>query len=412
MTVNNGLLKNTVFLYILTFSNYLFLFMTVPYQTRIFGPEIFGILGFATAFSLYFSLIIDFGFILSATKQVSQNANDKNKLSQILTSVSLIKLALFILMMAIFTIAAIHIEVIKSNFAIMVLYLILAGLNGLIPDYIYRGLEKMKMITIRTVIVRFLFTVLIFVFLKDSSQIYLVPIFQICGAIVALIFVWYDLVNNYNIRFAKTSYNFIRVLLFDSMPYFLSRIASSIYSVSNTVILGFIYPAGVVVGLYSSADKIKSIAGQACSPIADSLYPYLLRTKDYSKMFKIVTYLETLALIGCIILWLYSDDISVFVFGDEFIGSGQILRYMVPIIAITLPSYIFGFPALSPLGVARWANYSVEIAMINQIIGLIILFLTNSVTVYSLLILTFISELICLSIRVVIFKIHYKRQQT
>ena len=43
------LLKNTVMLYILTFSTYLMSFIVVPYETRILGTEGYGLLGVAAA---------------------------------------------------------------------------------------------------------------------------------------------------------------------------------------------------------------------------------------------------------------------------------------------------------------------------------------------------------------------------
>ena len=67
------LFTNTVFLYLLTFSNYLMSFITVPYQTRVLGPDIYGVLGLTASLMIYFQLVIDFGFLLSATADVSKN---------------------------------------------------------------------------------------------------------------------------------------------------------------------------------------------------------------------------------------------------------------------------------------------------------------------------------------------------
>ena len=43
------LATNTIMLYVLTLSNYVFSLLTVPYQTRVLGPELYGIIGFAIA---------------------------------------------------------------------------------------------------------------------------------------------------------------------------------------------------------------------------------------------------------------------------------------------------------------------------------------------------------------------------
>ena len=72
----NRFYSNTIMLYCLQFSNYLFNFITVPYQTRILGPGFFGKLGMATALTTYFQLLLDYGFILSATEDVASNQDD------------------------------------------------------------------------------------------------------------------------------------------------------------------------------------------------------------------------------------------------------------------------------------------------------------------------------------------------
>ena len=88
------LLKNTIMLYILQFSTYLLSFIVVPYETRVLGPEFYGKLGVAMSIMVYFQLIIDFGFIWSATEDVSRNRDDKDYLRRIFSAVTLSKLVL------------------------------------------------------------------------------------------------------------------------------------------------------------------------------------------------------------------------------------------------------------------------------------------------------------------------------
>ncbi len=407
--MDKSLLKNTLYLYILTFSNYFFGFITLPYQTRVLGPEIYGILGFAVAFQAYFNLILDFGFLLSGTRIVSENAKSKTELSKILSGVTISKIILFIIILIVFLAISVNIQYLWDNIIILILYLILAGINSLLPDYLYRGLEQMGSITIRTLITKICFTSLIFIFLRRPEQYYLVPLFQIIGTLVALVWVYVDLRYKFNLRFHKVNIEYIKRLYKDSAPYFLSRIASSVYNVTNTVILGFVYPTGNVLGYYSSVDKIRGLAAQGCSPIADSLYPYMLRSKDYKSLFRITLVMELLIIMVSIFMWIYAEQICGIVFGLEFAAAAPILRYIIPLIVIVLPTYIFGFPALSPIGAAKWANISVEVAMINQVMGVSILFLINKVNVYSICIVTIISEAICLSIRLAVFaKRYYK----
>lgn len=399
----SSLKKNTIYLYLLTGSNYLFSLATIPFLTRVLGPETFGDLGFAMAIGVYFNLIFDLGFILSGTKQVADNTNDKYELSKILTSITTIKLIiLFFCSFAILIISS-YVTELQNNIKLILLFMVVSFMNSLLPDYMYRGLEDMKILTIRGVITRGIFTFLVFCFLRRPSQVIMVPIFHIIGGIVVLIIVYWDLVKRLNIKFCKIDLTHLKVTFKRSIPFFLSRIASSIYNVTNTVILGLLYPGNAVVGYYSSAEKFKSITAQGCSPIADSFYPYMIRTKDFIKLIKTTIILEIPIIIGCVLLFIWAKPICILVFGEVYSDSYLLLRWIIPMMALTLPTYMFGFPALTPLNKANWANISVEIATINQIIGLVILFSINSISAISLCILTLISESLVFIIRVIGF---------
>lgn len=398
--INNMLFKNTIFLYILTFSNYLFGLITLPYETRVLGPEAFGILGFAAAFYAYFYVILDFGFILFGTKLVAESSRDKQKLSRIVQSITYAKLALLFLSLILLVIIGICVTSLRAHYVALLLYLLYAGLTCLIPDYLYRGLENMKMITIRTVFVRFVFTCLIFIFLKRPDQYYFVPLFNIIGTSVALGWMIYDMHHNIGLRVQKVTFEDVSNVLKQAFPFFISRVAATLYSASNTIILGFVYPVGAMLGFYTSADKVRSLASQAASPIADSFYPYMLRTGDFRKMIRVTVLLESLILIACVVLWKYSEEFCVIVFGEQYRETATILRHMIPLIAIILPSYMFGFPALTPIGKVKWANISVEIALIHQAVGIIVLLVCGKITAISLINLTLVSEFISLIVRV------------
>lgn len=395
--------KNTVFLYILTFSNYLFALITLPYETRVLGPEYFGVLGFAAAFYTYFFVVLDFGFILSGTKRVSENVGDVKELGRILTGVTVSKFILFVILFLLLYLSSMFVGKIFQCRNVLFLYLILAFLTTLIPDYLYRGLENMKMVTYRTVLVKFVFTCLIFVFLKHPHQYYLVPLFNIVGTVLALVWVVFDIYKNLNVKFEAVPFKYLRSLLKDTLGYFLSRIASTIYGATNTIIIGFLYPTGNVLGYFTSSDKVRTLASQASSPLADSFYPYMLRTRNYKRLIQVVVIAECLVLTGCSILWCYAEEFCAIVFGHEYVGAAYLLRYMIPLICVVLPNYMLGFPALSPMGLSKWANYSVEISMVSQIIGLALLFVLHKLTAHSVIMVTLFSELLCLTIRTIAF---------
>ena len=396
----NKLLENTIMLYILTFSSYFFNFITIPYQTRILGPELFGKIGLALAIATYFKLLFDFGFILSGTEEVSKNRNNTNKLSTIVSSITTLKIIFIILGIILLYILLNSINTLKDYKLLYFLYFIYVAIESFQPDYLYRGIENMKIITIRNVIIKGIFTILIFVFLKEKSQYLLIPIFMILGSFFSVIAMYINLYKKYNIRIKKVSQEEVLNEYNNSKIFFLSRIASTVYGATNTFILGLIYPHGNTLGYYTSSEKILNAGRSAMTPIADSLYPYMVKNKDFKLVKKILKTTMPIITIGCIVFFIYANPICLLVFGKEYIGAGLVLRYMIPLIWLTLPNYVLGFPTMTPLGLKKEANMSVIIGSIYQIIGIAILYVNKLLNLNSICILTISTELIILLLRI------------
>ncbi|WP_198597219.1 oligosaccharide flippase family protein, partial [Vibrio splendidus] len=56
--------------------SYLFPLISMPYLIITLGPEKFGLIIFAQTICAYFVLFVDYGFSLSATKDIAKNVDD------------------------------------------------------------------------------------------------------------------------------------------------------------------------------------------------------------------------------------------------------------------------------------------------------------------------------------------------
>lgn len=409
----NSLWTNTIMLYLLTFSNYFFSFITVPYQTRVFGAEIYGNLGFATSVMTYFQLVFDFGFLLSATEQVTRNKNDKKELSKIVICVFICKIALILVSAVVLAVVCIKIERFREDSLLFVLYFLSTAIYAFIPDFLYRGLENMKAITVRTVLVKLLFTVMIFAFLRDASQYYLVPVLNIFGNTCAVLGVMWHLKNKIGLSIVKVSFKEIRETFVTSSTFFYSRIASTVYSTTNTFILGILYgSSSKTVGYYTSADKLITTGKQAITPITDSLYPYMIRRRDFKLIKKLLLIGMPVLTFGCIIVAVFAEPICGILFGEEFTQAGTILRLLCPVVWCAFPGMMFGFPVLSPMGLAKWANISNIFGAVVQIILLVTLYVGNILNVYTICIATCITEILTLSFRLTVVWKNRRRLET
>ncbi|MDD7771860.1 MAG: oligosaccharide flippase family protein [Firmicutes bacterium] len=400
------LLLNTVMLYILQFSTYLLNFIVVPYESRVLKPELYGVLGLATAIMVYFQLVIDFGFILSATEEVSRNRNDTNKLRSLLTSVTVGKLVLSVFSAVCLFILCRIIPQWREHTGFFMLFLAATALNSLMPDFIYRGLEKMTAITVRAVAIKAFFAGMIFVFLREPDDLLLIPILNIIGNALALVFIYLHLSRKLHITFGRFDLTEFKSSFKKSLYFFFSRIASSIYTAGNTIILSILTNNGGTVGLYTAAEKVTTTAKSAMTPISDSLYPYMIKNRDFKLIRKILAIFMPIILLGCGVVFVYAEPLCLWFFGAEYAGTGQILRALLPVVVVILPSYILGFPTLSAMGLSRHANYSVIVGSALHIAGLVSLYFTGFVSTITLAGMVSVTETVILLYRLIVVLTH------
>ncbi len=400
---------NTVMLFALTFSNYLFNFITIPYQTRVLGPAIYGNIGFALSIMTYFQMFMDFGFLLSATEDIAREREDKKKVSEIFTCVMICKVFLIAVSFLTLTVICLTVPRFKTDVPLFFIYLAAFSAYAFLPDFLYRGIEDMKSITVRSVLIKFFCTCMIFVLLKKPSQYYIIPILTGVGNVGAVIGVYFHL--------RHLGYSFVRVKFSDVIKsfkrsgfFFFSRIASAVFTATNTFILGMVYGSGsVLVGHYATSEKVISTAKQVVTPVSDSLYPYMIKHRNFRLVKKLMLIGMPILFVGCAVVMVFAKPLCAFAFGKEYYEAGTYLRLLTPVVFFSFPGIIFGFPVLSPIGLAKQANNSVIYGAILQILMLVVLYFTIGLTPERICIATCITEAFTCSYRVITVWIHRDR---
>lgn len=396
----SALLKNTILLYILQFSSQFFALITVPYQTRVLGPEIYGEIGFVVSVMTYVQLILDFGFLLSATAEVSINRNSTQRINQVYTIVFVTKVALSVIVFGPILLMCRIVPRLESDIALVFLYYLAYVVNALSPDFFYRGIENMKVITVRTVLIKLSFTIMIFIFLKEPEDYYAIPLLTFLGNLTALVTIMIYTRSHYGVQLVKVPLTATISMVRNTIPFFISRIASTLYTATNTFVLGLLYPVGPVLGYYTSTDRLVSAVKGVVSPIADSLYPYMTKRKDFNLIKLVLVITIPFIAAGATIGFVYADQICVLLFGEEYFEAGELMRLLMPVMIVILPSYILSFPTLNPLGLVKYANRSNVYGAIFQIVGLFTLFVTKTISVQTICILTSCTECIVLAYRI------------
>ena len=387
------LFSNFFSLTILQMVNYALPLLTLPYLVRVLNVETYGLVMFAQSFILFFNILVDFGFNLSATKDVSIYRDDKDKLTEVYSSVIIIKCLLILVSLVLLTLIISFSGKFSENKSIYYLSFLWVVGQALFPVWYFQGIEKMKYITIVNIVAKFLFTGCIFVFVKENSDYLLVPLFNGLGLVIAaLIALW---IIHVSLK-QKISWQKFSTLWFyfkQSSVFFLSRASLSMYTSANSFVLG-LFSSNAIVGYYAIADQLYKALQAFYTPLSQVLYPYIAKEKNIGLFKKIFKFSVILNVIGIFILFFIVKDVFELLFTQK-IGMESITVFNIFLVAslIVVPSILLGYPFLGALGYSKEANLSVIYASILHILGLVLLILFHQITLYSVAYMVLVTEI-------------------
>ena len=385
-------IKNTSSLYILNIVKLLFPLLTLPYLTRVLSLDAYGMVTYVKALIAYVQLVIDFGFMLSATKNIVNACANPSKIGRIVGDTLAEKIFLSIISILIYSILMWQIPIMRENILFSVLYLLATVTNIFIFDFLFRGIEKMHAVAIPYVVSKTIITVLTFIVVKDDSSILWIPILEGVGNLVAAV-VSYGFLHHYGIKLSFSDLPVWVKDLKESSIYFLSNFATTIFGVFTTVISGF-YLQSQEIAFWGIAMQLLSAAKSLYNPIANSLYPHMIRTKDIQSVKKINRIMLVLIIFGVLIVLFFSNQILSIIGGEKYTISADFLKYLLPAFVASFYSMIYGWPVLGAIDKVKETTMTTILASIVQILGLGIFILSDNFSLVTLAICSSMSEVV------------------
>ena len=385
-------IKNTSSLYILNIVKLLFPLLTLPYLTRVLSLDAYGMVTYVKALIAYVQLVIDFGFMLSATKNIVNACANPSKIGRIVGDTLAEKIFLSIISILIYSILMWQIPIMRENILFSVLYLLATVTNIFIFDFLFRGIEKMHAVAIPYVVSKTIITVLTFIVVKDDSSILWIPILEGVGNLVAAV-VSYGFLHHYGIKLSFSDLPVWVKDLKESSIYFLSNFATTIFGVFTTVISGF-YLQSQEIAFWGIAMQLLSATKSLYNPITNSLYPHMIRTKDIQSVKKINRIMLVLIIFGVLIVLFFSNQILSIIGGEKYTISADFLKYLLPAFVASFYSMIYGWPVLGAIDKVKETTMTTILASIVQILGLGIFILSDNFTLITLAICSSMSEVV------------------
>lgn len=379
------ILINFFSLTVLQLLTYALPLLTVPYLVKVIGVSNFGLVSFAMATITYFQIVVDFGFNYTATREISIYQNNKEKLTEIFSAVLTIKILLLIICGIILTLLIALVNRLQQDWNLfLVTYGIVIG-NMLFPIWFFQGVEKMRYITFLNALSKTIFTIAIFIFIKSPNDYIFVPLFNAVGGVIVGIWSLILIKNKFKINFKIQPSNIIHHFFLGSWHLFISNFATSLYTTTTTVLLGF-FTNNTITGYYAMADKLIAALKGLISPVSQALFPFINRIATNSRMRvkiilkRIMFIWGSIMLIITLLLFLFAKEIILTLFGNESINSISVLRILSIIPFLVAIDTILG--TLNMLVYKKNREYSniiISAGLLNLIVGVTLISLFNHI---------------------------------
>lgn len=381
----NELAKNTAMLYIMNIAKIIIPLVSLPYLTRVLSKDAYGIVAYVKAVMQYMQIVIDFGFLLSATKDIVQTKGITSKINAVLGDTLLAKLLLVAVAFIVLGILTVTIPLLRANILLTLLSFVPVALTCLLMDYLFRGIEQMQVITYRYVAMKLISTALAFVFVRSDADILWIPILDILGSLVAVFLVAFE-VKKRGYQLVFTGFRSVLNKLKDSFIYFLSNMATTTFNALNTLLIG-IYMNAQDVADWSLCLQMVTAVTSMYAPVTESLYPHMVKTKDLGLVKKTAKIFMTLIVIGCVLLFFIAQYVLFIVGGEGYIDTAPLLRSFIPLLFFCFPAMLVGWPTLGAINRVSETTKTTIITASLQLTGMILLVVMDSFTVINLALL-------------------------
>lgn len=354
----------------------------IMYLARYFGPEGFGIYGFAYAFAQVLSFSAEFGIYYIITRDV---ARDKSLAMKYLWSASIIKIPLMIVVFT-FIIGIVKLMNISPEKE-MLIYIISVSFILTHFSQTFRGIfnafEKMEYTALTTIVPFVFFTLLSLYIIFSGYTLFgskIIPIalaLVFAGIINVLIssILCFKKIVKLDLR-VKTDLKFIKYLLKESFPLEIQQIVGLIYMQSFIIFLS-IYFGDTATGIFKAPYDLITQLIAIPALTAFALYPvmsklFVTSENDLKTVIKKSTkFLFIICFFITIIGFVFADKIIILLYGVNYLDSVLLFQVLIFAFLIHGTFYVISYSILA----ANRQKYQTMNAFITCVFAIILNFL-------------------------------------
>lgn len=363
-----SLKKNFFYSALLTVANYLFPLITYPYVSRVLGVSNIGICNFVDSIVNYFIMFSMMGITTVGVREIAASRGERSRKDSVFSSLLSLNAATSLVSAALLVAAIFLVPALYAHKELMGIGVIRLLANFLCMEWLFKGLEDFRYVTLRTVFIRLLYVAAVFIFVRKPED------YGVYYLLLCLTFVGNALVNVlYSRRFVSFTFRNLS-LRGVTGPFFLIglyTLMASMYTSFNVTYLGFTSTAEQV-GYYSSATKIFGMVIALFTAFTAIMLPRLSavvsegREEEFKRIvLKVLRVLFCLGVPIVLLMEAEAADIIRIISGKGYEGAVTPMRIISPLILVIGMEQVYVLQTMLP------KKYDREV-LVNSVIGAVV----------------------------------------
>lgn len=344
--------KNFAYKSILNLSSYLAGFITFAYTAHIFGAERIGLVNFVDNTVNYFLLFATMGIGLLGVREIAAVRHDEEQRSRVFSNILGLNLIFTAVTLVVYVIAVASIPRLSAHPEMFFIGGAKIVFTALVIEWFFSGMENFRYITLRSIAIRILYVVSVFLFIKNRDQYILFFALTVASVVLnALV----------NITFVR---KFVRPSWRDmfSTKYVRGNITLGIYSIMtsmyltfNVVYLGFV-AGDTEVGYYTTAFKLNTVMLGFFSAFTNVMMPRMSalvaagEEEEFQVMInKSFSAVATFSVPLMLCSMIMAPQIIALLAGDDFGGAILPMRIILPAVIMAGIAQVLAIQIIMPL---------------------------------------------------------------
>ncbi|MCT0949321.1 flippase [Weissella confusa] len=367
------LIKNYLYNVVFQLLQIILPLVTAPYISRVLGPNGVGKYTLSNSFASYFAILGVLGLTQYGNRMIAYYMDDRYERSIYFWHILVLRFLTVGIAASIYFLIVFTCDM--NGLILYIIQSIVIFSTLMDVSWFFNGIENFKITVLRNILVKLVSVLLIFLTVKDNTDLPLYALIMVGGTFLGNITLWPFLRNFLNTPVFSLSR--FKSIFFDSVVYFVPSLATSVYLVLNKLMIGWL-DSDVAAVFFQQSDQIIRVVLSVVTAMNAVMLPRISNEfkknnntaimKYIGKSVHLNLFISVPIMIGIIIL---GSVFAPWFFGRGFEPVGSIMAIEGIMIVFIGLNNVIGWQFMMPVGMVKQMSVAVVSgALINLFLNL------------------------------------------